>query len=97
MSDEWRRACPPGNLYTVLSQQPPNTGVSVYRALPYWDVVARIKRGTSSLEYIVTDSSRPGQKPLRVYGPVAKKQEAVEWAAMTAKTFITLKGGMIEP
>lgn len=61
---------------------PPGTGVSIAQYQPFWDVVARNNDGT--IEYIVTDSSRPGQKPLVVHGPVRTPEPAKAWAMNTA-------------
>lgn len=59
---------------------PDGTGVSVLRYPPFWDVVVR-----SDAQYVVTDSSRPGEKPLQVYGPVRSRADAVGWARTTAE------------
>lgn len=61
------------------------TGVSVAK-FGYWDVVLR-----SDGQYIVTDDSRQGQKPLKVHGPVKTRQEAVDWARLTANLWTGIR------
>jgi hypothetical protein len=64
---------------------PDGTGVSIVRYQPYWDVVLR-----SDGQYIITDSSRPGQKPLKVHGPLRSRSDAVQWARETAELWRSL-------
>lgn len=59
---------------------PEGTGVSVAKFAPYWDVVLR-----SDGQYIITDSSRPGKKPLKVHGPLRSRTDAIGWAKLTAE------------
>jgi hypothetical protein len=62
---------------------PSGTGVSLLRYRPFWDVVLISENGRPS--YIVTDSSRSGQKPLKVHGPIRSRSDAVSWARVTAE------------
>jgi len=69
-------------------------GVSIMRCGPYWDVVARLD-AKGKLEYIVTDCSVQGRKPLLVHGPVSR-DAAIKWAKETALLFMSVRGGHID-
>jgi hypothetical protein len=70
--------------FQIATSLPEGSGLSVAQFHPYWDLVLICIDGRPN--YIVTDSSyRPNGKPLKVYGPVATRADAITWTRNTAK------------
>lgn len=89
---EYRAPYPGGKLLDVVKGLPEGRGVSVYEAM-VWNVVARLKAGTTTvIEYIVTETPPGGGKPFRVWGP-GTEQDAIAWAQVQARMYVTLKTG----
>jgi hypothetical protein len=95
VQEEYKHRVPPGNDLQVLQQQPPGRGLNIYEAM-HWNVVARLKAGTTTVvEYIVVES-RKDDKPLKVWGP-GKRDEAITWTQLTARMYVEMNGGVILP